>query len=324
MIEELFENLGKRLFKENPLSDFTWAMAESCENFLQTFMKFFKFKLNPDAPLEIFREDLFDDGSRPDFVIQNGDRLFVVENKIYDTNYHFKKYGEIHPPKGKKILGRAIITNHKIDDNSKREAEKYNFKVELWEKFVEYLKEELKKKKFDSKSEKCLKAYVKYVKEVCSIMELQAIRCKKLSSLFYFNKLVEKLLKNFLHDEVKCHLYLLSSGFSEGWSGQYFSLKKKRRRTTLYPWLGINYMEEPPTISVDFEKGKCTKIYTQYKAKRKNKETDFYYSWADDWGVYFCLKKDKFDDFMKAPLEKQEALLRDFLKKVLDEIIDFL
>jgi len=48
MLEGFFTDLATRLYKENDLSDVTWAMAKNCEGFLKVFADFFNFDLNPD------------------------------------------------------------------------------------------------------------------------------------------------------------------------------------------------------------------------------------------------------------------------------------
>jgi hypothetical protein len=95
MLEEFFRDLASRHYKENDLSDLTWALGKNCDEFLKSLMVFFGFNFNPDLPTEIIREYFLGDGSRSDISIENGDSVFLIENKIYDRNYHVEQYGKL-------------------------------------------------------------------------------------------------------------------------------------------------------------------------------------------------------------------------------------
>jgi len=318
MLERLFKDLGSRFSDENDLSDLTWALAKNSETFLKAVVEFFDFRINKEVPTEIIREYPFKEGSRPDFVIVNGDVLFIIENKIYDRNYHFDQYAKSSAPEGKKIEGLGIIVNHTIDDDSKGIAQRNKFKIETWNSLCKFIEKGLVEKKFDTESENCIRAYIQYVKEVCSIMEIKEIRFVMLSALFHFNRLIKKIINEFQRVGFECKLYKASRANGESWSGQYFSLNRKGAKTVIYPFFGVYYGEEPPTIYIAFEKDWCKDIYLKYKGKRK--ENEIYYIEATDWEVSFCLDDNKFDEFRRAPLEKQELIIKDFFNKVVDEI----
>jgi hypothetical protein len=320
LLEGLFRDFGTRLSSENDLSDFTWAMGKNFGEFLHAFMDFFGFDYDAEAPWEVFREYILKDGSRPDLVVKNGSSLFVIESKVYDKYYHFEQYRKASPPDGENLKGLSIIVNHKIDANSMRTAQQNNFVVKTWGQFIRFLEDALAQCRFDAESEKSIRAYTHYVKEVCSIMELKEIRFDNLSSLFYFHRLIRKILEGFGREGVEVGLYKASRANGENWSGEYFSLKRRDEKTAIYPFLGIYYGEEPPTIYFAFEKDWCKDIYSKYKGKEK--EADYYYIETTDWEVSFCLNEDKFDDFNKASLEQQEVILRNFLNEVFDEIAE--
>jgi len=318
MLERLFKDLGSRFSDENDLSDLTWALAKNSETFLKSLVEFFNFHIDQEVPTEIIREYPLKEGSRPDFAIVNGDVLFIIENKIYDRNYHFDQYAKSSAPEGKKIGGFGIIVNHTIDNDSKRIAQENKFKVVTWNSLCKFIESRLAVKNFDTESENCVRAYLQYVKEVCSIMEIKKICFDTLSSLFQFNRLIKKIINEFQRDGFECKLHKPSRANGESWSGQYFSLNRKGAKTVIYPFFGIYYGEEPPTIYFAFEKDWCRDIYLKYRGKKK--ENDLYYIEVDDWEVSFCLDEDKFAEFRKASLEKQEVILKDFFNKVLDEI----
>lgn len=318
MLEGLFKDLGARLSSENNLSDLTWAMANNFGEFILAFMEFFGFEINAEFPLEIYREYLLSDGSRPDFVVENGNSIFIIESKIYDRYYHFKQYGEAPIPEDKKIKGLGIIVNHKIDNVSIKDASEFNFVVKTWESFIKFLEKKLKENSFLPESGSPVRAYIQYVKEVCSIMELKEIRFNNLYSLFHFHALIKKIIEEFDHEEFEVGLYKAGRANGESWSGEYFSLKLKNGKKTVYPFLGIYYGEEPPTIYLAFEKDWCKDIFFKYKGKKM--EEDYNYVETTDWEISFCLKENKYDDFNGASLETQKIILNNFVSKVINEI----
>lgn len=319
MLESFFKDLPVRSPKETHLSDVTWAIARNCDEFLVAFLQFFDFKFDSNAPLDIYREYVLPDGNRPDFAIENGPHLFIVENKIYDKNYYIEQYGRSSYPQGKKIEGIGIIVNHKVDDITLEISKRDRVKIRTWEKFVSFMERGFKEERFEAESEKYIRTYLQYVKEACSVMELKEVRFGSLLSLFYFNRLVRKTLGTFHREGFECKLYTANArAFGENWSGQYFSLKKKDERVELYPFLGVYYGEEPPTIYFAFERDWCKDIYLKYKGKQS--ENDLYYIEAADWEVSFCLSEDRFEEFGKGSLADQEAMLAYFLCKTIDEI----
>ncbi|MGA2318759.1 MAG: hypothetical protein ABSG71_20620 [Thermodesulfobacteriota bacterium] len=323
MLEGFFRDLGGRLYKENDLSDVTWAMARNCEVFLKVFADFFNFDFNPDQPTEINREDSLGESGRPDFSIENGDAVFLIESKIYDRNYHIEQYGKLKFLREREIRKLGLVTNHRIDEATRAKAKDNNFTdPRTWEEFTTHLENKLRAKSFPEEWEDIIKGYIEYVKEVCSIMELKEIRFDTLISLFYFNRLVKKTIEEFNREGFEVNFCKFPRANGENWSGQYFSLKKKEKKEAIYPFLGIYYGEEPPTIYIAFEKDWSKNIYLKYRGKKK--EEDYFYIETDDWEVSFCLNESKFERFNKVSLEEQEMILKNFLGKVIDEISQYL
>jgi hypothetical protein len=73
MLEEFFRDLASRFYKENDLSDLTWALGRNCEEFLKLLVLFFGFNLSPDFPAEIVREDSLGEGCRSDISIEDSE-----------------------------------------------------------------------------------------------------------------------------------------------------------------------------------------------------------------------------------------------------------
>ena len=322
ILESLFKDIGTRLGSENNLSDLTWVFAKNSKEFLQSFIDFFGFPFNKEAPSEIFREYSLPDGSRPDFAVENGNHLFVIESKIYDRNYHIEQYRKATETYEKKIVALGLIVNHKIEDVLREKVNQYHFKIETWENFIKLLETKLTEKTFDSEFDRVIKAYIQYAKEVCSIMEFKDIRFNTLMSLYYFNRLIKKIIEEFHFNDFEFTIYKLSRAFGENLSGQYFGLKRKSGKVEMYPFWGIYYGEEPPVIYFAFERDWCKDIYLRYKGK--DKEEKLYYIETTNWEVSFCLNDDKFNEFNGAPLEKQKQILEDFFSMVLREITQYL
>jgi hypothetical protein len=323
MFEGFFKDLAARLNKENDLSDVTWTMARNCQGFLQVFAEFFNFDFNPDLPAEIYREDPLGEVGRSDFSIENGDAVFLIESKIYNRDYHIEQYGKLKFLKDREIRKLGLITNHRIDEATRAKAKENNFTdPRTWGEFTKYLDNKLRAKCFPEEWGDMIKGYIEYVKEACSIMEFKEIRFGKLISLFHFNRLIKKVIEEYDREEFEVNLYKASRVNGENWSGQYFSLKKKDKKETIYPFLGIYYGEEPPTICIAFEKDWCKDIYLKYRGKKK--EGDYFYIETTDWEISFCLNENKFDRFNKASFEEQGKILKSFFSKVIEEIAHYL
>lgn len=93
-VSKFFTALSERAYKENDLSDVTYAMCEADPVFKQFFLDFFfrDQELNAED-CTIYREVAYQDGARPDIVIRSKTKgVYFVEVKIGDGNHHFAQY----------------------------------------------------------------------------------------------------------------------------------------------------------------------------------------------------------------------------------------
>lgn len=93
-ISKFFTALSERAYKENDLSDITYAMCEADPVFKQFFLDFFFEDQELKAEdCSITREVAYPDRARPDLVVRekNGG-VYFVEVKIWDGNHHFAQY----------------------------------------------------------------------------------------------------------------------------------------------------------------------------------------------------------------------------------------
>jgi|GEM_PF-2353262 len=318
MIIDFFTKLAERLKSENALSDVTWVLAETCQGFKTAFIKYFFPQIENPKLADIHQEYNFKEGVRPDLLIEIDDKKFLIENKIYDTNYH---------PEYKNIIGidgLAIILNHKPSEGAIIEE----FKVRrFWDDFIEYLE---KQQSFDSEEKEFINGYIKYVKEVCTIMELKKITFNKLNSLIYFINLVATIIDKFQKEGLMCERNkdVRRSPFAASYSGQYFRLKRVGGKTTIWPSFGIYFGDEEPMVYIDFESDFCDNIYQQFVNKDKDIKNDIYHvvTNKEDGIVSFCLNKVKFDEFVQenTTLGQQKTILEEFFRAVIDEIEKFL
>ena len=312
-LTNLFKDLGTRLQTENNLSDMTWAIAKLSKTFMKAFINHLELPFQDNVPYFFYREISLNESCRPDFLFEQGNNRFIIENKIYDTNYHFEQYTSHR--EAKNITGFGIISNHKLDNISLEKAQKNNFKVAYWEDFIEGLK----RNKFYDEEKMCIEAYIQYVKEVCSIMELKVIRFNELSSLYFLNGLITKIIHEYSFEGFECKFYPPPPrAHGNYWSGQYFSLNRKSGSSTVYPIFGIYFKEEPPVIYISCEKDWCKPIYEQYKGKKKGGIS--YNLDSDDWEVSFVLKEQRFNEFTKATLEQQKIILKEYFAEVIKKI----
>lgn len=95
-IAKFFEAFSERAYKENDLSDVTYAMCEADLKFRQFFLDFFFHESHLDAHNVTIEREHPDALGRPDFWIKDDKGvLYIVEVKIWDGNHHFEQYYNI-------------------------------------------------------------------------------------------------------------------------------------------------------------------------------------------------------------------------------------
>ena len=202
-ITEFFKHCSWIFSKENDLSDITWAMCMSSENFRNDFLHFFFPNIEIKEDIRIEREKTKDD-SRPDFHIENGEDIFLIENKINDKNHHFDQYVKTFNIKPENL---GYITNYEID--KKYLDKKYSIKTweELYNKFSSDIKDE------NQKDELLLKGYLEYVKAVCGIIKINKVM--KLDGIYSLFSLME-ILKTL--SQRKTEDFELTPWYSNRWN----------------------------------------------------------------------------------------------------------
>src|SRR5208283_87443 len=187
--QEFFTQLARRFCNENHLSDFTYTALQTIPEFKKDFVRFFFRNLETDDDIEVFREFPLDsDDGRPDFVFRCNLWDLIVENKIWDRNYHFEQYGKKPLSPGKSLPFVGLIANHKVELPS----HVTNWEARTWAVFAR----QFANKKYPP-FEDVFDAYLQYVKKVCAMTEFKNFKFDlgSLSALTNFVRMIENTLR---------------------------------------------------------------------------------------------------------------------------------
>ncbi len=319
-INDFFYYISYKFYKENDLSDITWAMCQTCEDFRNLFLKFFfpKIKIVPDIIIE---REKATEGSRPDFYIENGNELYLIENKINDKNHHFGQYDDAFNVSPEKF---GYITNYSIIDADIRQK---GYKIHTWEELYNYFcKQEIS----DENSKSLIEGYLEYVKKVCSIIKIEKpMRLNGLYSLYSLVEIIENKLSKrdeddftILIDSSSHSNRMCGGGVANGVTGVNFHLKYKTIDLETYGWFGIFYYFEKPTINVGFYNAngwgkKYIEMVSKYKEKWSDHES-FNQPYFEDVYLWFDMSQNLYNKFETSDsVEEQEAILKKFMDDVI-------
>jgi len=303
------ENLSKKFRKENDLSDITWALAEASQEFKILFLSFFWDDINDSTIILNFEREYSESNKRPDFYIETRTEKYLIEVKINDRNHHFESFLKKFPDYKYGYITNYSLLNFPI---SYRER----FVIKTWEEFAYYLESQLKSDKISGDSKAMVEGYSKFIISVCSIFKLKKMNVESLSSLFHFNKLIQKIIGKPVAD-LEVSINNKPKNFNEDKSGYSFELKKKNSEIVFYPWFGIYYNEDPAktTICIRFNQIDSEPVYNFVQSKPE--EGAYYVKPFIEDEAWFELKQNHFEMFNKeASVEKQEELLTNFYNEV--------
>ena len=335
LAKQFFYCLSERMYNENRLSDITWALCQVSDNFKYSFVNFFFEDLEKEdcREIEIEREKQQDEG-RPDFYFEFDNKVFLIENKIYDPNHHFHQY--LQTCKEPSYLG--YITNYAIKDeddindngNVIKWKELYNegFRVHTWEEFYDYMKTCMKNNSntLIEEEKNLWEGYLEYVKNVCSIIKINKVmKLDGIYSLFSLMTILEKLCK-----EGKGNNYSLSIGpegtmntskCKRGVSGFNFALiYNSYCNEKIWGWIGVYYDREKPEIWMGFSNDWGKKYIDMLDCNRLSEGQTFESPRFEDNTLWFKLNEKQMEIFEKATkVEEQENIL----KKFMDEVISY-
>lgn len=260
-ISKFFAALSERAYKENDLSDVTYAMCEADPNFKQFFLDFFFDGQNINAKdCTICREVAYPDGARPDVVVRdkNG-QVYFVEVKIWDGSHHFAQYKNTLCDQEKVDQNEVgnhfgYIANYAIlkDQLSGADQEVYEVmksRVKTWGEFAKALKRSCVFEEF------MVKAYVEYLVRVCPCDEFELKADWKIKKVDF-----ERVRAVYLgiEDAIKKQnlpLYWRSSRyFVSGYRmGCFFEIPQYQNERSVWAWFGVYYTNEGGVPCVEFE-----------------------------------------------------------------------
>ena len=259
-MEAFARGLSERMWKENDLSDMTYALCIGNREFFQFFLDFFfrDSHLNAEE-VDLSREWYASDNGRPDFCIQDkvAKRYFFVEAKLWDGNLHFKKYcSELESlnEKQKKQVSANLgyIAAYKID-----KAEVDGCSVHTWLEFYT----ELKKLAF--LNDPAIKCYCMYL---CSVAGAERAEQsdEDIKEYATFNGADFIGIRKFM-EEIETAVGELNgegvSLYTRGWRnilpgtrmGRFIEISEVLKGKSVWAWIGAFYGFGKPEVCLWFE-----------------------------------------------------------------------
>ncbi|MEO6883252.1 MAG: hypothetical protein ABI199_04420 [Bacteroidia bacterium] len=299
-----FKKLSERQNYENHLSDVTWAMCETSKDFKFLFLSFFfggdayKNYVPEFRKVKIEREYLRRE-SRPDFYFKIKEKEFIIENKIDDLDDHFDKY--------KRDFEGAFfgwIANYRKDKEDEIE-------IRTWGEFKEFL--ECEKKNMPEATNLLIESYLTYLTNVCKIIKIEKMNLENISTLYSFNNLTNKIIRNE-------NLKTLCDRFGSYYSGWQFTTRKT---ITAPAWFGIIYDEQQIAIISIWVTLSSTDIKISggiwFDEPIISNERD---NILNGEILKFNLNKKSFEEFTKdeTSVDNQKKILESFFKEVNDKL----
>lgn len=283
-LSAFFSALAERAYKENDLSDVTYALLEANKAFRQFFLDFFfpNERLVGDQVV-IEREHAVGEG-RPDFWIRSGSEVYLVEVKIWDGGHHFEQYHEILRKENLRDECWArlgYIANYSLRDvnvcagGTNRKASEIGCGLHMWEEFSNRLSS------CDCFSNPLVRGYLGYLKRICPHDDFDWQAWPK--DLNDFNS-----VKEFYNDLSKaiqaacCKVYSSSrASFDRTRLGQFFTWSYNWK--PVWGWLGVYYTDAGAELCVEFEDREgwghpvCEAVRQYQPSAVKNGVLRFYY-----------------------------------------------
>lgn len=323
-ISKFFTALSERAYKENDLSDVTYAMCEADLSFRQFFLDFF-FPGQLNASEVTIQREHSTDWGRPDFWIRTKDnKLYIVEVKIWDGSHHFEQYfnilnddngpNNLQGDEAKKAVWSRLgyIANYEIEYAVQDEYKVGNkgvakdlCSVRTWEEFSEELK------KYQSLNSPLVEAYAAYLARVCpyddfAVKADESLYVQSFTNIAVFYKTISDIVGKL--DGVVPYNRSPRQFQSMRRMGRYFEYTKFKEtessnESSIWGWLGVVYEKDNfwgVKVCVEFEDvpGWGEKFCNKYKGMVK------------DGVLRFCYEGD---------LDKDKDNLQNFVQNVLAE-----
>lgn len=312
MLKQFIINLSQRFRSENDLSDVTWTMCQTSDEFQYLFLEFFFPWLRRKCANAYVEREHVKGNCRPDFFFEYEEDPYIIENKIEDRNQHFEQYVKTFKIDSSHL---GYIANYKIV--------KTGFVTHTWKELYQYLQQNI------PEEERTLwEAYLKYIKSVCYIyIPSKPMDLNGMNSLYTFYRCLDDVFafdNEFFHSELYPYKRDTKSGGNiqgtprEGIMGKYFELEFKGIRVKkAWGWMGVYFNVEEPSIWIGFrnEDGWGQSIYRLLECNRIKTGRLFSAPEEEDNAYWFRFKTPA--NFNELTLPKQEKLLKKFFENVM-------
>lgn len=295
--QDFFKGLGDRFWKENDLSDVTYAMCRGSKVFFQFFLDFFfSGELAVDAEdAEIAREIDDGKGNRPDFRIETRKGVFYVEVKIWDRWQHFPEYFESLREANPEDGGNEGKTRNRLGYIVNYFVAVDGYVVHRWQELVEQLK------RYDYFNDDSIRGYAEFVKSVCGLRgndDIDSYRfyARDFPNIRLFMDAVNEAINQHSVDGVFPYNRNRTKCFQPNFRmGKVFEITNYHGSgKPAWGWLGCFFNESRAEIVVQFEnqRGWGDLVCQQYKASHKQ-ERSVYYDDYDNALYFYMVESDK-------------------------------
>ena len=334
-IETFFSRLAERMWKENQLSDVVWAFLRSVDGGPRWFLRdFLGVPIPAEARFTVSREYSLASDSRADLVFEQVEvtdgriHVVVVENELWDRNYHFGQYEEAcrklysgNDDGVKAVMHFAQVAAHSVPPailQNKAEG----WQVKTWQEFLAALGGARRRWGED---EVLVDGVRIYVEAIVRGFEMDVIRFDKqsLNSLFYFDRLVREVVNeatpSVVQFKAECSEYARGSARCRGpdWTGTYYRLWRGKESNSFYAFFGIYYRDDPliyVALENDWTDASLFRKVLELKGK-KGKWLEVEYEEGRK-EVDIRLPAAKYEEFLGGNMEQQRTLLLHFLTEV--------
>jgi len=278
-VYDFFKVLADRLYKENNLSDVTYALLAANSGFRKFFLDFFfpGAGLSPDTV--VIEREHAEPGGRPDFWIraENG-TVYIVEFKIWDGNHHFNEYVQIlekdeNGGKDKASQRLGYIANYSLEDHKNAFGA---CSLHTWKEFEDALAGE-------NVHDLQIQGYLEYLKRVCPNEDFDLQNWKfdlaNFAQVKAFYAWLEAAIEA-VDKGADCKLYTRSSRDfkNKEWMGRFFEFTYKPQQR-VWAWIGVYYTNKGAELCVEFEdlKGWGRHVCNKYRSAVHGGSLRFYF-----------------------------------------------
>jgi hypothetical protein len=245
-LERFFRFLGERLTDENNASDVLYDAFKAFDEFRSVVVDCLK--LPSTGPLEIARERAIE-ASRPDFLVTGEGQVFLIEVKLFDRNYHYDEYNQLH----KSI---RLLTAHKPDQKLE------GWCVVRWRDLID---------KLEQTNHRINVALAKYFRRVTMTKPLQPICLGRPQGILRLNRAIEWVIERYESGSFRATIYTRGrDNFSETSSGYYYELKHRGKpKRCAWPCFYLVYTDDREGIELgirqDWHRGSYDRMFGALK-----------------------------------------------------------